>query len=282
MRLLRCLLLLPVLLGPCAFAAQSRQATSTEQLINWYYAAVFGTGVYTAGDRTVGVLQLPFGYSLQPPSAEQWGIKLTLPLTFGFYNFGLDQLAHGDLPNAVNTVSALPGLQLEFHATDNWRLQPFVGLGKGWEFDTGHSAVLYNAGVMSQLTFPMGRGQFMLGNTLSRAGYDADNDVNRPLTRFITGLNFIFPSNGFIAGRPVDFGLHLIHYLYFDQSKFPLFNNIENRSRSEFEMGFSFSVSRPLTFNVFKMDLFDVDRIGFAVRTGENITGVRLFFSLPY
>ena len=36
-------LLLAAVLWPGVVLAQSRQATSEEQLINWYYAAVFGT-----------------------------------------------------------------------------------------------------------------------------------------------------------------------------------------------------------------------------------------------
>ena len=48
-----------------ALAQTAQQTSSQDQLINWYYAAVFGTGVYRSGDRTVSVLQIPFSHDLQ-------------------------------------------------------------------------------------------------------------------------------------------------------------------------------------------------------------------------
>jgi hypothetical protein len=49
-----------LLAAPLAPARRrSRASSSSEELVNWYYAATFGTGIYTLGDRTVAVLQLP-------------------------------------------------------------------------------------------------------------------------------------------------------------------------------------------------------------------------------
>jgi hypothetical protein len=268
--------------GATPAAAQARQAESPEELINWYYAAVFGTGVYQAGDRTVGILQLPFAYTWRPATAERWGVKLTVPVTFGFYDFQIGDLAEGDLPESVSTASVLPGIELQMQALDNWRLQPFAAVGYGWELDGPADAVLYHVGVKSQLAFPLGRGQFILGNTLSHAGYDASDQPRQPLTRFITGLNFVFPSNGTLAGRPIDFGMHVIHYLYATKLAFPLAEDVDNTTRNEIEVGISFRARQPFTFGAFDRELFDVDQVGLAFRVGENVTGVRLFFSLPY
>lgn len=283
-RLAPLLLLAAIVLPGSAPAATptTRQAQSPEQLINWYYAAVFGTGIYSAGDRTVGVVQLPFAYTWRPPSAERWGIKLTLPVTLGFYDFDLEDIADGDLPESVSTISVLPGVELEMQVLDNWRLRPFAAVGKGWELDGATTALISHVGVKSQLTFPMGRGYFVLGNTLSHAAYDADDQPRQPLIRFITGLNFAFPSNGEIAGRPADFGIHLIHYYYATKLNFPLAEDIDNTSRNEYELAFSVSTRRALSYSAFGQSLFQVDRVGLAFRLGEEVTGIRLFFSLPY
>jgi hypothetical protein len=282
LRLTSLLLLLATGMPGAAAAQATRQAQDTEALINWYYAAVFGTGFYTAGDRTVGVVQIPFVYTLRPYQRGQLGVKLTVPLSFGFYDFSLGKLTELDLPQSVSTVSVLPGVELQTYVLDNWRLQPFAALGKGWELSGDASALLYNVGVKSQLTFPLGRGRFMLGNTVSYAGYDPDNDVSHPLTRFITGLNFIFPSNGTFMERPVDFGLHVIHYLYGNRLDFPLVEDIDNQTRSEIEVGFSLSTHRPFAFGALGQEWFDFDQVGLAFRVGDNVTGIRLFFSLPY
>jgi hypothetical protein len=47
-------------------------------------------------------------------------------------------------------------------------------------------------------------------------------------------------------------------------------------------VGISFRARQPFTFGAFDRELFDVDQVGLAFRVGENVTGMRLFFSLPY
>ena len=63
---------------------QTRAVQDQQDLINWYYAATFGTGVYAAGDRTVAVIQLPISYTLVPISEDRYGLTLKVPVTFGF------------------------------------------------------------------------------------------------------------------------------------------------------------------------------------------------------
>ena len=267
---------------PAATAQTKNQVQDAEALINWYYAAVFGTGVYTTGDRTVAVLQIPFAYTLQPYSPGHPGVRLTVPVSFGFYDFSLGNLAHGDIPESVSTASILPGVELETYVLDNWQLKPFAAVGQGWELTGDASALLFHVGLKSRLTFPMGRGQFMLGNLVSYASYEPEHDVSHPLTRFITGFNFIFPSNGTVMGRPVDFGLHLMHYLYGTHLDFPTVEDVDNTTRQEIEVGFSFSIKKPVSVGALGQNLFDFDQIGMAFRVGDNVTAVRLFFSLPY
>ncbi len=63
--------------------AQTRTVEDDQELINWYYAATYGTGIYTAGDRTVGVLKIPVSRTLRESGDDQWGLRLILPLTLG-------------------------------------------------------------------------------------------------------------------------------------------------------------------------------------------------------
>ena len=71
----------------CNANAQTGTVQDDEPLFNWYYAAIFGTGVYSAGDRTVAVLQAPLSFSLRERSEDQWGLRLKLPVSLGFYDF---------------------------------------------------------------------------------------------------------------------------------------------------------------------------------------------------
>ena len=82
---------LPSLIGGLILAgwvvqssAQSTSGADSEKnLIDWYYAAFFGTGVYRSNDRTVSVLQIPFSGAIQPADADHVGLRFTLPISFG-------------------------------------------------------------------------------------------------------------------------------------------------------------------------------------------------------
>lgn len=266
--------------GVCA--SGTREAQTTEELINWYYAAVFGTGLYAAGDRTVGILQLPFAYVVRRSAREQVGIKLNLPVSFGFYNFDFDDLAGGDLPGSVNTASVLPGLEFDVPVLHNWHLQPFAGSGYAWEVDGAGSAAIHHMGVKSQLRYGIGKGEFMLGNQLTHASYDAGDAGSSPLSLLVTGLNLQFPTELTVASRKVDFGIHLIHYHYAERLAFPLAEDVGNGSRNEFEFALSVSTRNPIPLGPFGRDWFALDRVGLAFRVGDEAVGARLFFSLPY
>lgn len=268
--------LLLALCAPTAAVAQAVRAQSTEQLIDWYYAAVFGTGVYRSEDRDVAVLQLPFAYQVRDLKRDGWGLVLKMPVTFGFYDFRFDQLLQDGAPESISTMSVLPGVEADFMALRNWRLRPFLQVGYGWELEGDASSPIYSVGVKSRLTFALGRGEFSLGNTLNYAAYRRAG-TSFPLTLFITGLNFAWPTNGTLAGRPVDFGVHLLHYAYLESMTYALAEDVNNQMREEAEIAFSLSTRRPLSILGFEMDM-----LGLAFRVGPDVEGIRLFFSLPY
>ncbi len=115
--------------------AQPRFVQEQKELVNWYYAATFGTGVYTTGDRTVAVLQLPLSFTLRESEEDRWGLRIKLPVSVGFYDYRFDDILNEGLPQGLNTMSFVPGLELEKQITARWRLKPYVSAGAGWELD---------------------------------------------------------------------------------------------------------------------------------------------------
>ena len=89
---------------------QARAVQQKRELINWYYAATFGTGVYTTGERDVAVIQIPVSRDLRAVVEDSYGLKLKVPVTFGFYDYKFDIVLTGDLPEQVSTLSVMPGL----------------------------------------------------------------------------------------------------------------------------------------------------------------------------
>ena len=74
-----------VVLSSARAQSQPRTVRNPQELINWYYAATFGTGIYTAGDRSVSVLQLPFSRALKTVAEDGTGLRFKVSTTLGFY-----------------------------------------------------------------------------------------------------------------------------------------------------------------------------------------------------
>jgi hypothetical protein len=259
-------------------AAQSRAAQSEEQLLNWYYGAVFGTGVYRTGDRTVSVLQIPFSHQFQPRTDEQYGFKLNVPVSFGFYDFHFDELLDGRTPHSVGTVSVFPGIEFDIPIADNWVVGPYANAGRGWEISGPESAWIYAAGVKSRISHSIGNDSVLsLGNQLTLSGYRPDGGPNQPLGLFVAGLNLEMPTDLRLWDHPMRVSYHLIYYYYFSRLPYPLSDNINNKISEEGEIGISLSTPKPISTK-----LFDLDRVGLAFRVGSGIEAVRLFFTLPY
>jgi hypothetical protein len=273
--------LLGVIWATCATAAYAQttqQATSEQQLVNWYYSAVFGTGVYKAGDRVVSVLQIPFGQQLKPLTEDEWGLKLVVPVSFGFYDFQFKALAGGQTPKNVGTMSIFPGIEAEIPVTSNWRVKPYTNVGWGEDLTGAGGALIYAGGVKSLVWMPIGKNsQLSLGNQLTLAGFSPEGAANQTMGVFVAGLNLETPTEVKVLDRPVIVGAHLIYYYYFKRLRFPTDNDVQNKLEEQHEIALSLSVKKAIDFS-----LFDLDRIGLGFRSGGGVQGISLFFSLPY
>jgi len=258
--------------------AQTRAVEDDQDLINWYYAATFGTGIYSAGDRTVGVLKIPLSRTLREAGEDQWGLRLILPVTVGIYDFDFDSIVEDGLPTRVNTLSFVPGLEFEKYIVPRWLLKPYVSAGGGWDLDGEESAVIYDAGLRSR--FRMGEHKdiaLSLVNRLSVAGYYPSGGHHEPLSMFAIGVDIELPFGGALFGRSFNLSILPIYYYYFRRMRFAEIDDADNRIREESELAFSVLAKKP-----FKVLGMNVDRIGLAFRTGDNVKGIRVFTTLPF
>lgn len=257
---------------------QARAVQDKQDLINWYYAATFGTGVYTAGDRTVAVLQLPISYTLQPAVEDSYGLRLKIPITLGVYDYSFDSVFVGDLPGQLSTISVMPGLEWQVPLTRRWTVKPYFSGGVGQELSGNESALIYDFGVKSRFVIGEDKGvEFSLVNLLTAAGYRPRGGPTHPFGVLGVGLDMVIPTNKRLFGRDALIGFTPIYYNYFNTLSFAQFDNAENRLREEFELAVSIMSRRP-----WSLRYFDVDRVGLAIRTSGDITGVTLFTSLPF
>lgn len=107
---------------PDPATAQDPLRASEEQLVNYAYATQLGSGVYNIAGRTLQIYRLPFGYTLAQPSRRRPAFRLTLPVTIGIVDFEARDVIDTGLPENLDTLSFVPGIELDIELTPHWHL----------------------------------------------------------------------------------------------------------------------------------------------------------------
>jgi len=274
------LLLLVVLVATAGMPAygQTRAVQDQQDLINWYYAATFGTGVYTAGDRTVTAIQLPISRVLRPVGEGRYGLQLKIPVTLGVYDYTFDNAFSGEFPDQVSTVSVMPGLEWELPLSSRWTVKPYFSTGFGQELSGRESALIYDFGIKSRYLVGKDKGvEFALVNVLTAAGYRPRGGPAQPFGVIAIGLDLVIPTNQVLFGREAFIGFTPSYYYYFNTINFAEINDADKRLREQFELAISVMSRKP-----WSLKYLDVDRVGIAIRSSSEVFGVSLFTALPF
>ena len=253
-----------------------QRAQDVEHLFNWYYASVYGTGYYKIGEESVAVLRLPFAYTFWKATEEQWGLKLTVPVTAAFAEFDLRDFDLG----RVSTVgmSITPGLEAEIPLGPRWALKPFASLGAGREFPHDANALIYSVGVTTVYQRPLGDNVLSaVGGKLVYAGYQSGSEES-VLAALSLGGDLGFPLDMEISGRQAVLGLQLIGTVYFNNLDFLMPRTGREEVAREGEVALTLGVRR-----AFEVMGVGFDRVGIGYRKGSNgLRGVRLVGSFPF
>lgn len=272
-----------VLLLPLGVRAQAlprevvqQRAQEVEHLFNWYYASVYGTGAYKIGEESVAVLRLPFTYTVRKPNEEQWGLKLTLPVSAAFAEFDLRSFDLGQLH--TTGVSVLPGIEVEIPLSDAWTVRPFANVGGGWEFRSDSSAFIHAVGVSTLYRQPLGENVLSaVGGKFVHAGYRS-GDEKSTLAALSVGGDLGFPLSLDFSGRQAVLGTQLIGTAYFNDLDMLLPASGTKEISYEAEVALTLGVRR--SFEVLGVGF---DRVGIGYRRGSNgLRGVRLVGSFPF
>ena len=247
-------------------------------IVNYSYAVVFGTGVYQVKDQTAFIFRVPFTYSLREPSPERPGMKLLLPALVGYYDYDYDKIFQGDTPGDAATLSFVPGLEFEYVMNERWRLKPYGQFGFGRDLKNNENARIAVGGVSSHYRIPHeGKWRYALGNTAIYTSYNPDNGGTQSMGILGVGIDLIYPWGLTVFGKESNLANYLIYYLYLDK---PGFEQGDGRSESvsgEFEWGLALGFEKPSKFLG-----FEFERIGLGLRYSDDTKGIRLVTSFPF
>jgi hypothetical protein len=253
-----------------AVAAPARAAETTP--IHWAYAPYFGTGRYHAqGSEEILALSVKPGWqwresALSDDGKRTLGLRVRVPVSVAVHDFNTDDvLGSVDLDN-VNTLSAVPGVEIDIRMSDRWRLKPLLYAGWGGQLHGDDAAWIYWAGLMSELAFKHGKIEWSLVNGLTWLGFSPRDAASQQVFPLTTGFEFRRPlERRRLGGDTVYLDWHIAYTHYFEDLDFatPLDRAGRTVSISEdIEIGLAFSKgNRELSF--WRLSF---DRIGLAYR----------------
>ena len=257
--------------GPAA--AQERDPAT---LYHWAYASAFGTGAYRFADESVFAVRFTPEYSLRDMDLEQgeFGVALTFPLTFSIQQTSIDALFGGEIPDSFQTVSFVPGLELQIPINPKWILKPYGNLGWGAELSGDDNAAIYYAGLNSRYALGPEEAEYGILSGLQYYGYTPSKGPSDRFFRFMAGVEYDYRLDGVSAyKKQLYLKPHVIYYHYFGDLDFSALSRPPVEIKHEWEFALSVGTEKFL-----KIWGFRFDRIGIAYRAGSEIDGVRLFF----
>ncbi|MGD8408261.1 MAG: hypothetical protein PVF21_06555 [Thiohalophilus sp.] len=261
----------------CAFKLNMAAALDRQNLFDWYYSAVFGTGSYRIGDRDVFVITASYSDTLREASEDKAEIRYTFPVTVGFYDYTADDILELDIPTDVATLTVLPGIHYVLPVTDTWTLKPFIDVGYGKEFDGGEEAWIYSGGIRSLYTIKDDIWHIKLGTSLYYAGNTREATTDLGFAAFDTAIDINRKTNYSIDGQSVYLGGYLGVYL---------FSNLEfiESDQTTFEISEQYEIGLTMsTRNEFDVLGVKMDRVGIGYLTSPGgFRAWRLVFSFPY
>jgi hypothetical protein len=258
-----------------AARAQNLLSLDEQNVANFAFATQLGSGVYSVSGRTLQIYRLPFSRTLRRAEGPDFGIELTLPVTFGFYDFELQDIDDGDIPTNVDALSFVPGLTLVFELQPGWTLEPYAEAGIARARDVEADSTVYAGGLRSVYAFE-GRGfGWLLRNDLTFAGVELRGaEGSNRFTRFQTVLTARRP----FARRPgVDYLVYALNEYYVDQPDGPVDGAVRGGSSVQYETGFTLGTSEPR-----RLWGIPVPRVGIGYRFGSHLDVVRIVIGTPF
>lgn len=275
-RLLGLLATLGLCLLPAWGQAQEPVPYTSLPQADWYYASVFGTGRYRAGERTVSVLKIPAAWTLPSRRERPWSARLLLPLTLGVVDTGLDEIIGRPL-DAVSAISFTPGVEFSFPGVGDWRLRAFTTAGGGAELDGDGRAWIYSAGFSAERPLPCRRWQCTLGLGATWAAHHARDRGREGMSSLSTGLDLVAPRGFSAFGRQLRPGLFTVYRNYLKDLDF-VFDPLGIQPLSdEWELGLTLNADMP-----FKLFGYRFERFGLGYRRGDGLRGLHLVTGFPF
>ncbi len=268
------------ILGILALCACPVSAADTllDAPIHWAYAAEFGTGAYSVGDREVYMITLPIGFGLPSPN-ENTKIHLALPLTFGVHDFDVGAPIESFDVDNVAQFTFVPSVRADIDLSTRWRLSPYGGVGFGTEIDGSSAAFIYRLGLVARRQWDWERVDLGVSFGGGLFGFESNEGTSDGVTQLMVGLDLGIRTGLHVRGEALWVKPHFAYRHYLTNLVFIGFDKPIREVGDEFEIGLSMGPHRPV-----KIFFFNFDRLGIAYRENSfgGLRGIRIVGSFPF
>ena len=253
------------------------QLKADKQFTSYAFAHEFGSGVYDFNGHTLQVYGLPFAWTVRDLDEAAPGVRLRLPVTLGFLDFEPKDVLETGLPTSVDSVSFVPGLELELRAGQRWRALPYVQAGASLSSRDDVESRLFGAGVRAERDFDMApyTGLYVSQLIYSAVDYRTGELPRDDFVRWRNGVEARRSTGHLLAGRDVEWAWFAAADWYLDPPTGPA-TGVEAPT-VQLESGVVFGV-RP-EWRVMRIPL---PRIGLSYRFAGDLSSVRLVIGAPF
>lgn len=246
--------------------------------LSFAFASQAGGGIYSIEGRVVQIYRIPIDFTIKPLDEDRvWGVSMTLPITFGFYDYKAADVLDGEFPSHIGTASLLPGVEFRVRAMKNWVLFPHVDVGAAKDFSGDNLVWVYDAGIRSVVSYPVGSWDGRAGQELLWAGAA---QTGNPLTAWYgeakAGFEFRRALPWTSHGSNWDIGLFVVYSHYFKEDLAATAVTYSAPAATtgvdeQTEIGFSFGTRPKLAWK-----FVSLPKLGVSYQFGDGIQGVRL------
>ena len=196
---------------------------------------------------------------------------MRLPVAVGVHDFD-------DLSGNVQTLTFVPGLELDIPIGDDRHIKPYAHVGVGRDFALDEYAYIYAAGIRGLMLRSWGDFGISFGGNMMFAGsrYTETGELYG-FSKFDLGIEARHPTSLKLQGRRLDLGLFVVGSYFLNDIDIPLPGAELDSMHRLFEIGLSLGAQPTI-----KLWRFDAPRLGVGYMRGDGFDGISFNTGFPF
>ena len=264
-----------VFFGFCLSIPSAHAADVEDEPANYAFANYLGSGIYRTSGQNATVVNMPFSYQMERDDGIDF--KIRLPVSVGFFDFEINDIPSEGVPNKVDTVSFVPGVEFDYIYNDQLIITPYFDVGLAENLTTNNETAIYSSGISALYALNGGDYDPLWVNRLYYAGYyTLDTNNREEYAAFQTGIDLGLPNRFHVLGRSIQPTLFAVSYWYFIDMSFNAPGSRDVSISNSYEVGFTLASEKPVGYS-----FLSLDRLGVGYRFGKDFYAWHLLFDLP-